>query len=148
MSLKILQPRIEFTEPKIRYFVSIGSLEKKTSLSISHAQGSDENTIMVKENELLLLPDKEYFISATISNISKKNILSVLVQVYLDDRIIDEIAVHNLTPEDQKVFETAILNDAKPEKKLSFRVFDKSEKGKIIGLKEITVITIRKSLVS
>jgi len=141
VSMNILQPKIEFKIPKIRYFVTPGEIEKRVELSISKVEDLRGNIIVVEKNRISLTKDTNYLFSGIARNLSKSEISSAILQIFLADKLFDQKMINNLKPQEQRTFETSILNDSTPQKKLSFKIFDTSVGGKILGAREMDIIS-------
>lgn len=141
LSLNIIQPKVEFKIPRIRYFVTPGELEKKVELLISKVEDLEGNPITLEKNRVSLVKNKHYLFSGNIKNLSKSKIASAVLQVYVAEKLMDQIMIRNLNPQKQIAFKTSFVNDSALRKILNFRVVDTSVGGKILGDRTMDIIS-------
>lgn len=140
VTLNIIQPQVDFKIPSIRYFISLEKVEKKVQLSLSEVRDLGGKIVPVEKDRISLTPDKHYILSGAILNLSEEEIPSLLLEVSLADKVVDRQMVRDLKPREKRSFETSILSDVTQEKKLSFKVFDTSLKGKVLGMRELRIV--------
>jgi PKD repeat protein len=142
VTLNIIQPQVQYSIPKLRYFVSTGEIEKRVDVSISHVQDLEGNKVSFQENRLSLSPSKHYLLSGTIQNLTENEIPSCFLQVSLEGHVVDQQKVKKLGPGEKKSFETSILSDMTGEQKLIFRVFDMPAGKKLLTEREWMVSSL------
>lgn len=140
VTLNILQPKVEFKIPKIRYFVTPGETEIRVEISISKVEDLEGNTFKLNNDQISLSKEKNYLFSGRVSNISDSEISSAILQIFFGNKLFDQKMIRNLKSHQQIAFETSVLTDAEPQKKLKLIVFDTSVGGKALGSREIYII--------
>jgi len=142
VTLSITQPRPEFQVPTIRYFVSAEEGEARVEVSISRVKDLEtEGIITVEENRLRLAASRDYLVSGTIKNVSENEIPSLLFEVSLANKILDQQKINGLKPGELRSFETSFLNDSNQRKSLILQAYDTSPDARILGSKKLNVIT-------
>ncbi|MFO7981700.1 MAG: PKD domain-containing protein [Candidatus Aminicenantes bacterium] len=142
VTLNIIQPQVQYSIPKLRYFVSTGEIEKKVDVFISQVQDLEGNKIPLQRNRLSLSPNKHYLLSGIIQNLSENEIPSCLLQVSLEGQVVDQQKIKKLGPREERSFETSVKSDETAEQKLIFRVFDTPVGQKLLIEKELIVSSL------
>ncbi|MBN1223928.1 MAG: PKD domain-containing protein, partial [Candidatus Aminicenantes bacterium] len=142
VSLSIVQPLAEYRIPVLRYYVSSGEAAAGISFTIANVEDLGGKIITVEEDRLVLAQGKDYFLKGTINNLSETEISSALLLVCLGDTLIDQQKISNLKPFEKRSFETSLLNDSSQQKKLSLKMADFSDREKILGARELSVVTV------
>ena len=142
LSLNIIQPAVDFQVPAIRYFVTADEGQRELmNLRVSTAQNLNEESIPVYSNAIEA-PAEAYFIfKGTVRNENPFPLEAILLRIFLDDRLIDQIILRNIQAGAEREFETSIYNSSKEEKKIYIALYSLSDKkANLIYVKEMSVI--------
>ena|GEM_PF-2518709 len=142
VTLNIIQPPVEFAVPVIRYFVTADEGEAVLAdLLVSGATKLDRAEIAVAADSVEAPPGDYFLLQGLIKNQSATFLPFVLLRVYLEDKLVDQRLVRDLKPDEERPFESSVLNGTAEAKKIYLFLYDLSEKpGRILFIKEVKLI--------
>jgi PKD repeat protein len=142
VTLNIIQPRVEFAIPSIRYFVT--AEEGETALAdllVSRATQLDNVEIAVASDSVEAPPRDYFLLQGLVKNQSTNPLPFVLLRVYLEDRLIDQRLIRDLKPDEERPFESSVYNDSSEARKIYLFLYDLSQKAsRLLFVKEVKIV--------
>jgi len=142
VTLNIIQPKVEFAIPAIRYFVTAEEGEVALAdLLVSRATQLDNVEIAVASDSVEAPPRDYFLLQGLVKNQSTLPLPFVLLRVYLEDRLIDQRLVRDLKPDEERPFESSVYNDSPDARKIYLFLYDLNQKpGRLLFIKEVKII--------
>ncbi len=139
--LDILEPRVEFAVPAIRYFVSVERGGRPlVALILSGATRLDRTEIPVLADSLEAPAGEYLLLQGAVINQSSSLIPHLLLRVFLGEKLIDQRIIKELKPDEKRPFESSVYNPDSEAKSVYLAVYDISEKtGLLLFIKEIKI---------
>ncbi|MCJ7682520.1 MAG: PKD domain-containing protein, partial [Candidatus Aminicenantes bacterium] len=143
LSLNIIQPVTDFQVPTIRYFVTVDQGQgEMMNLQVSTAQNLNDESIPVYSHAIEAPPEEYFIFKGTVRNENPFPLEAVLLRIFLDDKLIDQIILRDIKAGAEKEFETSIYNSSKEGEKIYIALYSLSDKkANLIYVKEMSVIT-------
>jgi len=138
ITLKIIQPQVEYPIPTIRYFVSLGKYEvEKIEFQKIEVKTLGGEIVKVEENKIKAPKAKHFIFEGKIKNNLEEKINYALLRIYIENELIDQKILKDFKKDDEVNFETSILvRDFKGER-IYILLYDiTSDKPKLIYLKK------------
>ncbi len=125
VTLKIIQPEVEYPIPVIRYYVSLKK-EKIEDITIPEIEGktADGKEVQIKENTINLQKTDYFIIKGKIKNKIKEEIKYAVLRIFLNDKLIQQNIIKDLKEGKDIEFATSILNKKISGGKLYITVYD------------------------
>lgn len=129
VSLRIIQPKTEYTIPVIRYFVSLERLAEKKKVELHALEAFDlEGEVNLLSYDSIQAPSKDYFIlNGLIKNEEEMPISFTLLRIYLEKKLIVQQIIKDLKPLEERKFMASIYNSSPDPKKMSIVLYNVSE---------------------
>lgn len=145
VTLKIIQPDLEFNIPVIRYFVTMEETRDNLELDLSESETLNAESVKLAENFIKAPPNQHFLLKGKVVNENLLPLPAVLLRVYLDEELIDQKILRNLNPSEERVFETSIFNSSEDEKKIVILLFNISrEPADLVYVRELNLVTEKK----
>jgi PKD repeat protein len=142
VSLRFIEPRVDFDIPAIRYYVTPEVSKKPPVLiSIKNAMDPRQQEIQLSGNTLEAPSGGYILLAGTLTNEDDKTFTKSLLRIYMGSNVVDQQFITDLKPGETKPFQTSILyNLAEPEI-LYFVLYDITEEPAVLlSVKELNVI--------
>lgn len=109
VTLRFIQPKLDFTVPVIRYFIpatgSMGSIfDKKFDIIFSNALNTSGETLPLAGNTLSAQPEEDVILSGRTENKETTPLVTGLLSSYVAGKLVDSQAVRNLAGGTNKPF--------------------------------------------
>lgn len=130
VSLRILQPEVEFLVPVIRYFVSADAEVRPQDLAgarleLESARGAQGVSGRLEAGALEADTGRYIILNGTLTyGPRRKPAALVLLRVHLDNQLIDQQFLRDLRPGEERRFATSIFNPSGEDKWVYLTVYD------------------------
>jgi PKD repeat protein len=125
VTLQILQPKVEFSIPVIRYFVAAGRTTAGTAeVVVDKIVGLDGRPLALTANMILAPVGQPFILHGRVRNASGHVWPYLLLRVRLNDKLIDQKLMENLGAGETKTFETSLINPTAESRRIIIAVYD------------------------
>lgn len=133
VSLKIIQPQVEFEIPVIRYFVAADKSLDRFQLNQVTVDGFKSFDLEGKELEisqgLIQAPARKHILfRGKIKNIKQTLVPFALLRIYLNSNLVDQQVLKDLKPGEVRPFESSIFNPGSADSSVYIVLYDISVK--------------------
>ncbi len=133
VTLRIIQPPLEFSLPVLRYFVSVERRPEKLVTNMIDLSTIKIRSLQNQEiplvKDCLHIPKNNYLLlKGLISNTSNNSVPMALLRIYLDNKLVDQQLVSRLRPLEERNFETSIFYPESGAKTVFVALYNISDK--------------------
>jgi hypothetical protein len=142
VTLKILQPEVDFEIPVVRYSVLVDEpRELGFHLSLSGANRLDQSEIPVEADSIGAPAGDFLILKGTVRNGSEAAVPFALLRIYLESQLVDQRLLNDLQAGEERRFEFSIYNPTAERKKVYLLLYRISgESAVLLALKEILLV--------
>jgi hypothetical protein len=146
ITLRILQPEVDFEMPRIRYFVVAGESEPApVRVEIAGTVDFEGRELPASPTTIEVPLNTYFFLSGTVRNESRDFLESALLRIYLDDELIDQKLLSTLRAGETRKFLTSLITASESRKKIYIALYDISPSpARLIAVREILLIPQKK----
>jgi len=125
VTLQILQPKVEFSIPVIRYFVAAGRTTAGTAeLVVDKVVSLDGRPLALTASMILAPVGQPFILHGRVRNASGHVWPYLLLRVRLNDKLVDQKLMENLGAGETKTFETSLINPTAESRRIILTVYD------------------------
>jgi PKD repeat protein len=142
VTLQILQPKVEFSIPVIRYFVAAGRTTAGTAeLVVDKVVSLDGRPLPLTAGMILAPVGKPFILNGRVRNASGHVWPYLLLRVRLNDKLIDQKLMENLKAGETKAFETSLINPTAESRRIILAVYDMTGyKPELLYIREFVLV--------
>jgi hypothetical protein len=142
VTLRFIEPRVDFDIPVIRYYVTPEDSKKPPVLiAITKAMDPRLQEISLSGNTLEAPAGGYILLSGTLTNEEDITFAKALLRIYLGSNVVDQQFITDLRPDDIQPFQTSILYSLAEKEILYFILYDIIEEPAVLlSVKELNVI--------
>jgi PKD repeat protein len=142
VTLQILQPKVEFSIPVIRYFVAAGRTTAGTAeLVVDKVVGLDGRPLALTSDMILAPVGQPFILHGRVRNASGHVWPCLLLRVRLNDKLIDQKLMENLQAGETKAFETSLINPTAEGRRINLAVYDMTGfKPELLYMRELVIV--------
>jgi PKD repeat protein len=150
VSLRIIDPAVEFTVPVIRYFVSADSAVRPQDLrgvriGVETVRGLDGLACTLAADGLDIPTGRYVILRGSVAYDLPKHVKFALLRVHLEDQLIDQQFLTDLKPGDKRAFSTSLRNPSPASKRLTITVYDlDGQKAELILFQKMMIYAAEK----
>jgi len=132
VTLRFIQPAVEFEIPVIRYFVSLSDAGPPANigLSIKSVTDSEGQSISILGDTIKAAGSENVIMTGEIENKEMRSVPLGRLSIYLGERLVDQQVIKNLNPGEKRAFDVSMLNPADTIEKATFVLAD--EAGRVL----------------
>jgi PKD repeat protein len=147
VTLQILQPKVEFSIPVIRYFVAAGRTTTGTAeLVIDKVVGLDGRPLALSADMILAPVGQPFILHGRVRNASGHVWPYLLLRVRLNDKLIDQKLMENLQAGETKAFETSLINPTETNQRIILGLYDMTgHKPELLYMRELVLVNKEQS---
>ncbi|MGD9345867.1 MAG: PKD domain-containing protein [Candidatus Aminicenantes bacterium] len=141
VTLRFIQPQVDFDIPVIRYYVTPEESKKPPVLiAITRAMDSQQQEIRLSGNNLEAPPGGYILFAGIFTNEDERTFRKSLLRIYIDSDVVDQQIITDLKPSETQPFQTSIYYRLAEPKILYFILYDITEEPAVLlSIKEINV---------
>ncbi|MBN1222843.1 MAG: PKD domain-containing protein [Candidatus Aminicenantes bacterium] len=129
VTLRIVQPQMEFEIPSIRYFVTDESFQyQKVNLSLANATNLKKEEFPISADTVYVPVEQYFLLTGNIRNESGIPVPYALLRIYLNEELSDQLLIKDLEVDEERTFETSVYNNSQEMKKIYLVLYNISEK--------------------
>jgi len=142
VTLQILQPKVEFPIPIIRYFVAAGKTTAGTAeFVIDKVVGLDGRPLALTTGMILVPVGQPFILHGRVRNASGHIWSYLLLRVRLHDKLIDQKLMENLHAGETKEFETSLINPTAESQRITLALYDMTGyKPELLYIRELVLV--------
>jgi len=142
VTLQILQPKVEFSIPVIRYFVAAGRTSTGTAeLVVDKVVGLDGRPLAFSADTILAPVGQPFILHGRVRNASGHVWPYLLLRVRLNDKLIDQKLMENLQAGETKEFETSLINPTEESQRIILGLYDMAGyKPELLYMRELILV--------
>ncbi len=144
VTLRIINPQTDYTIPVISYYVSPDESERRLLIiSGLNVEGLGEEDAEIAGKTIKAPVNEHFLLRGLIRNTSVRQISRALLRIYLDEELIDQQLLEDLTADEERQFSSSILLGTDGPRKLYITLYDISQPSAVLQyLLELNVIPI------
>jgi len=146
VTLKIVQPKPEFTIPVVRYFVAVGSPGRSPAppaaeIVAESVSGLKAVTCFLRLDTLRVPTGGFFLLNGSVRYDDEPSLKYGLLRIHLDGELVDQQILRGLKKHDERTFVTSIHNTTPKEKELTISLYDISTtEPKLLYLKSLKIL--------
>ncbi len=133
VTLRIIEPQVEYAIPVIRYFVPLKVVEReKAVIRLLKVTSLDGIEIPVTVDTIGIPAEGYFLVKGSIKSINESLIPFAVLRIYLDSELVDQQLIRNLKPRQEIEFETSIHNASSLARRIYITLYDISRKPPVL----------------
>lgn len=142
VTLQILQPKVEFSIPVIRYFVAAGRTTTGTAeLVVDKVVGLDGRPLALTADMILAPAGQPFILHVRVRNASGHVWPYLLLRIRLNDKLSDQKLIENLRAGETKTLETSLINPTAESRRINLALYDMTgHKPELLYMRELVLV--------